>query len=125
MTWVRVPYKDWPIEKKKEYRRRYRDKHLHNPQEIHRYNLTVRHGMSVETYNDLFEQQNGVCAICGQPETAKSTSKRGGIKRLGVDHNHATGGNRGLLCVKCNSGMGKLNDSISLLRAAIAYLEKH
>ena len=59
--------------------------------------------------------QNGRCAICGRPET-----EAGG---LAVDHCHATGKVRGLLCTLCNTALGKFRDRTDILRAAIRYLE--
>lgn len=65
----------------------------------------------------------GVCAICGKPET--HGNGKSSIKLLAVDHCHTTGKIRGLLCHKCNLGIGHLDDSIDRLEAAINYLEKH
>ena len=59
----------------------------------------------------MVEQANG-CAICGNSD-----------KRLHVDHDHATGKVRGLLCMECNVSLGKFKDSPELLRKAIVYLE--
>ena len=57
--------------------------------------LMRHYGLSVEDYNELFEQQQGCCAICG-----KHQSK---IKyRLDVEHNHKTGKVRSLTCTTCN-----------------------
>ncbi len=61
----------------------------------------------------VFAAQNGVCAICSRPP---------GKRRLAVDHWHTTKAVRGLLCVQCNTAIGKLNDDPELLRRAIAYL---
>ena len=66
-------------------------------------------------YDALYLKQNGVCAICGQP------NQNG--KRLFVDHCHITGKIRGLLCSFCNSGIGYLKDSPVLLNRAIDYLK--
>jgi hypothetical protein len=77
------------------------------------------YGLTVERYLDLLESQNGVCAICARPETAK----RGGqTKTLAVDHDHKTGLVRGLLCQSCNTAIGLMNDDPQRMAAAIDYL---
>ncbi len=73
-----------------------------------------------QAYLRLFEEQDGVCAICGEPETAVL---RGRTLKLSVDHDHETGVIRGLLCHACNLGLGKFKDRVELLEKAIAYLE--
>lgn len=67
--------------------------------------------------------QKGLCAICHRPEIAKSTSKRGGVKKLAVDHCHEEGHVRGLLCVRCNAGIGYFDDDVKRLQAAIDYIQ--
>ena len=69
--------------------------------------------MSLTDYDVLFRRQRGACAIC----------KRRSARTLCVDHCHATGKVRGLLCSKCNLGIGQLEDNPILVRAASAYLE--
>lgn len=81
--------------------------------------------LSHEDYQKLLEQQNNVCAICKLPETR---TLKGLPARLSVDHCHQNeekGINkiRGLLCTKCNSGLGWFQDSIINLKEAIKYLE--
>ena len=63
----------------------------------------------------LREKQMGVCAICGydQPDD----------RDLAIDHDHITGTVRGLLCTRCNMGLGYFS-SIELLKAAADYLSK-
>lgn len=79
--------------------------------------LKKLYGLTLEQYNQLFQDQNGKCAICQVHQTD--------VKRtFNVDHNHKTGKIRGLLCSLCNSGMGGLQDDIVLLEAAINYLRK-
>lgn len=68
-------------------------------------------------YKVLFDLQNGKCKICG----ADSGSNGRGDK-LAVDHCHATGHIRGLLCHKCNTALGLMQDSTETLQAAINYL---
>jgi hypothetical protein len=79
--------------------------------------------ISAAQYEEKLALQNGVCAICGQPE--RSLSARGGARLLHVDHDHRTGHVRALLCSGCNSGLGGFRDSIELLTKAIAYLQAH
>lgn len=77
---------------------------------------------SYERYMEMFNAQGGKCAICEQPET---TMKHGKLLAMAVDHDHATGAVRALLCGACNTGIGKFKDSPDTLKRAIAYLAKH
>jgi hypothetical protein len=72
------------------------------------------YGMSLEEYERLLARQGSACAICGKRSA----------KTLCVDHCHATGRVRGLLCHKCNLGIGYLDDDPGLMRAAIAYVSR-
>lgn len=73
------------------------------------YNLTP------EEYEEMLQQQGGVCAICGGVNLDN--------KRLAVDHDHRTGWPRGLLCVGCNSAIGFLKDYSANCRRAANYLD--
>ena len=84
--------------------------------------LRADFGISLEDYTSMLEAQGNVCAICKQPETHKRNGK---VKYLAVDHHHGTGRVRGLLCSDCNTGIGKLKDSVNILQSAIDYLHKH
>lgn len=64
---------------------------------------------------DLFHGAGGRCMICGEPP---APGKRG----LAVDHCHASGHVRGVVCQPCNVGLGGFRDRIDLLHAAIGYL---
>jgi len=79
-------------------------------------NLMSCYGMTEQDYDNLFENQKGCCAICKKPQEKLS-------KSLFVDHCHETGKVRGLLCHHCNSGIGYLQDNITLLESAIQYLQ--
>jgi hypothetical protein len=79
-------------------------------------------GITLADYDRMHAAQNGCCAICKQPERAM----RGGKPRaLAVDHCHATGVVRGLLCGSCNPMIGYAGDSPEILRAAIGYINQH
>jgi hypothetical protein len=70
-----------------------------------------RYGLTLAEYAALLDQQAGCCKLCRKKRS------------LNVDHDHATGKIRGLLCTACNTSIGKLGDTVAGLRRAIAYLE--
>lgn len=80
-----------------------------------------RYGVTPDDYEAMSRAQNGVCAICKKTEN-RYTEKHNRLRGLSVDHNHQTGEIRGLLCNKCNKGLGDFCDDLRLLRAAIKYL---
>ena len=80
------------------------------------------YGISLNQYKLMFEEQNGCCALCHQPETSKAAS--GKILRLSVDHNHQTGSIRGLLCFVCNRGIGFIRDDIELAIRVLEYIDE-
>lgn len=82
--------------------------------------LTKKYGISIEVYNEMLEEQGGVCAICQSPESATT---RGTVRALCVDHDHATGAVRALLCNSCNSALGQAGDDPERLRAMAEYIE--
>lgn len=81
-----------------------------------------KYGIDFATYQRMLIEQRGICAVCEQPETK---FQHGAIRMLSVDHNHATGVVRGLLCGNCNMGVGYFGENPDILRKAIAYLRKH
>lgn len=83
--------------------------------------LKKRYDITINEYNAIYEKQKGVCAICGLPESATSPTGQT-IRLLSVDHCHKTGKIRGLLCAKCNHGLGAFRDDIKFLGNAIKYL---
>lgn len=86
--------------------------------------LKRNYGISYQQYQEMFDAQGGLCAICQRPET-RVYKKTGDVMMLAVDHCHKTGTNRQLLCSFCNHGLGNFGDDVTLLCAAIAYLERH
>jgi len=65
--------------------------------------LRKDYNMTLETYNEMYNKQKGLCAMCGKPEKSKAGRR---ISRLSVDHCHKTGKIRALLCVRCNLVLG-------------------
>jgi len=73
-----------------------------------------RYGLSLEQFNAMYARQGGVCGICERPFDRAPC----------IDHCHATDTVRGLLCTKCNIGLGNFNDDPIFLRNAARYLER-
>lgn len=84
---------------------------------------TLKHyyGITLAEYEILFAAQNKVCAICQQAETSVDR-KLNRPRRLAVDHCHKTNKIRGLLCLACNTAIGKLKDNPQLIERAAAYV---
>lgn len=86
------------------------------------YWLKRKYGLSLDEYEALLAGQGGGCAICGAQDARYHNSKR--MKSaLHVDHDHATGTVRGILCNPCNVSLGHFKDDADLLRRAAAYLD--
>ncbi len=81
-------------------------------------------GVDAARYQEMLHTQGGVCAICHQPETHRD-GLSGKPKDLAVDHDHATGAVRALLCSSCNTALGLFNDSVELLAKAREYVLYH
>jgi hypothetical protein len=80
--------------------------------------LKYRFGITVEQYDEMFNEQKGRCAGCNKHQSEL-------IKRLYVDHNHQTGNIRGLLCGNCNLALGNAKDDVIILTKLIEYLKKN
>lgn len=124
----------WHIENRKKNAERHRKWRAKNPDKDAVYNKRWRErnsermsaltwewrlnrdfGLSVIEYKYILAKQNFVCAICGQPDANR---------RLSVDHCHATGKVRGLLCLRCNRGIGLFQDDPNRLVKASVYLKE-
>lgn len=75
-----------------------------------------RHGITLDEYNKILESQNSLCAICYDSLVSN---------RKHLDHCHNSNKIRGILCSKCNHGLGLFRDNPQLLANAIYYLSKH
>lgn len=76
-----------------------------------------QYGLSVEEFLEIIDKQENKCAICGEKPKHN--------RKLAIDHNHITGQVRGLLCFKCNSSIGLLNEDVVILNKIIEYLNYH
>lgn len=73
----------------------------------------ARFGLSPGQYAQMLAAQSGACAICERPPIRRA---------LAVDHCHATGQVRGLLCHQCNQALGLFQDDLPRMSRAILYL---
>jgi hypothetical protein len=80
--------------------------------EIQAQRRQTKYAIGREAYVHIAKRAAGCCEICGNK-----------LKRAQLDHDHQTGKIRGLLCCKCNLGLGNFNDDINKLKLAIKYLE--
>src|SRR5690349_13951430 len=80
------------------------------------YHLRRRYDIGADDVVRLLAAQGGCCAVCLRPLT---------VKQCHVDHDHATGNVRGILCFNCNGGLGQFRDDVRLLRRAARYLVGH
>jgi len=101
---------DYP---QKRWRQKYPDRALAESLQLY--------GVSLEWYRAKEAEQHGLCALCGQPETA---TRNGKVKRLSVDHDHIFGTTCALLCSACNAGLAWLEKSAWRVKAE-AYLRQH
>ena len=77
------------------------------------------YGISTEEYEQMVADRKGLCDCCNEKVIAKPP-----LDKLVVDHCHNTGKIRGLLCNKCNVGIGILGDTVENINRAISYLER-
>jgi hypothetical protein len=90
---------------------------------IHR-EITMKshyNGFTLEDYNALFEAQGGVCAVCKRAETYIS---HGNVQPLSVDHCHKTKKVRALLCARCNSAFGLMEENPENIQALLGYAKR-
>ena len=104
------------IGKKRIYYKKWYDKWSKVPNNV--WNKTIRsnYGITSDNYREIYEKQEGRCAICRNDIKFRT-------KYTHIDHNHHTGKVRGLLCNKCNTGLGKFNDDLKILQSALDYIK--
>lgn len=109
-SWCKECLNEWRREDKKKNPRKYQDYEFAR-------GLRRNYGITVEQYNKMFAEQDGKCAIC---KCDGSEFKRG----FHVDHDKHTGHVRGILCTRCNPGIGYFEHNVEKLELAIEYLNK-
>lgn len=100
-------------ERAKELRRNW---YRNNPEKARDMDLRGTYGISLQQWNEMFEAQGRCCAVCERSDPGK--------QGWHTDHDHETGQVRGILCYKCNPGLGMFGDDVGRLQRAIDYLSK-
>lgn len=103
--------------RRKSYMVAYNKKHAaRNKATLKRCWLKNKYGLTVEQHQQMYFDQKGCCALCGNPIK---------YEKVDTDHNHITGEIRGLTCHQCNTGLGMFfvdEKGIEILTKAIKYL---
>jgi len=84
--------------------------------------LSKKYGITQAIYEQMTAEQKGLCAACGKPPISIKHRTDDAWRLLYVDHDHATGKVRGLLCRKCNLLLGWLEKNAEQVRALNRYL---
>lgn len=86
-----------------------------------RKHILKSYGMTEEEFDTLLSSQNSQCKIC-KTDLIPTGTREELVKIACVDHCHNTGKVRGILCRKCNSGIGYFKDNPDLVGQAVSYL---
>jgi hypothetical protein len=78
------------------------------------------YGITLAQFEEIFEAQDYKCAICFCPLDIDGESSKAHL-----DHNHTTGKIRQILCVRCNKGIGYLQEDTDIMQSAIDYINLH
>lgn len=96
-----------------------REWYQRNKDSIRNTQFQYKYGITIDDYNRMFQEQNGVCAICLEIWDHPR------FKFMAVDHDEITGKVRALLCNPCNMGIGLLKHSGDIMQRAVDYLDLH
>lgn len=105
----------WQRDNKQRYNARQREYRKRNPDKDWPGHLKRKFGLTVDEYESFVAAHLGRCAICGDEPAASA--------RLHLDHDHDSKAVRGMLCVRCNNGLGQFREDVELLARAVDYLD--
>ena len=99
-----------------------------DPAKVRSTRMKRKYGIDQAGFDAILAAQGGTCPICAVPLTAEKQldaklAKAHVANSAVVDHCHTTKKVRGVLCMRCNSGLGYFSDNVAALEAAIAYLK--
>ncbi len=113
--------KKWYAKNGLQYCTEKRQAYKNDPTKANAQSRKSKYGITEEEFQKLLTLQGGVCACCGRPEISIQYNK---LRSLSVDHDHRTGRVRGLLCSKCNTALGLLDENIDKCYMLINYILK-
>jgi hypothetical protein len=102
------------VEDKRRYRREY----------MAHYKRQSTYGIHKAEFATMIAKANGLCEICSVPFDPPTPGSGTTQNDLTVDHDHATGRVRGLLCAGCNAGLGRFKDDPDRMLRAVEYLRR-
>lgn len=112
---IRAYQADWKRNNPDKIKAYARAAYARNPAKVRAKQLRSKFGITLGQFISMEAEQGGCCAVC-------RTDSPGGRGGWHVDHNHVTGKVRGLLCNRCNMGLGYFKDDPLLLERAADYL---
>ena len=86
--------------------------------------LRSKYGITAPQRDAMIASQNGLCSICKATMTTAAKMTKGKATDAVVDHCHATGKVRGILCRRCNATLGLVDDKVDRLQSSIDYLQR-
>lgn len=107
--------RDWRKRNKVKLRAKKKAWKKANPDKMRGQRLKYKYRLTLIKLEAMLAAQDGKCACCPTPLTTKEAA---------VDHCHASGAVRGILCRRCNSALGWVKDDPATLRRLASYLEK-
>lgn len=110
--------KKWMHDNKDKIKANKKEKYQENKEKVRWQIVKRKYGISENDYLEMLKQQKNGCAICGTMD-----AKHWETNNLLIDHCHNTGKVRGLLCNRCNTTLGLVNDDIKILKRMITYLK--
>jgi hypothetical protein len=102
------PHKNWDAGRYQRRKREMRDRFLQRT-----------YGVTLERFEEMVEEQQGGCALCGRTPDPEAKGNSGSLH---MDHDHETGSSRRPLCHDCNNGLGRFLDDPDLLERAADYI---
>lgn len=108
-----------PLSEHEQLVARAKQQHLKNIKKRSDVDYRRRYGISISEAYDMWLSQDKACDVCGEPLPPPPS------KLTHLDHSHATGAVRGILCPCCNMGLGLLKDSPKLVYSMYRYISHH